>query len=170
CPRSCGRCWTPSKQTALSPPTKENRPGGLRRAGTAGSACRSTCGRERGDSGDRRALRLGQPALPAAPACRRPPRRLSVGRSKAWCLTPPDIRDHRRRLVEPPQAAGVEDRFDRAQEVVVIVGCEGDASGTHAGADERAVHAVRTADPSLVEDDDEEESGAEIRIGQERLE
>src|SRR5204863_2491395 len=48
--------------------------------GAAGSACRSTRGRETGDSGDRRALRLGQPALPAVPARRRPPRRLSVGR------------------------------------------------------------------------------------------
>src|SRR5439155_12525396 len=93
----CGRCSTSwrrccrsrsrqTEQTALSPPTKENRRGGLRRAGTAGSACRSTCGRETGDSGDRRALRLGQPALPAAPAHRRPPRRLSVGRLKACCV------------------------------------------------------------------------------------
>src|SRR6266496_4352811 len=39
-----------------------------------------------GDSGDRRTLRLGQPALPAAPARRRPPRRLAVGRLKACCL------------------------------------------------------------------------------------
>ena len=38
------------------------------------------------DPGDTRALRLGQPALPAAPARRRPPRRLSVGRLKACCL------------------------------------------------------------------------------------
>ena len=59
-------------------------------AGTAGSACRSTCGRETGDSGDRRALRLGQPALPAAPARRRPPGRFSfVGGLSAVCLAAP---------------------------------------------------------------------------------
>src|SRR5205823_547518 len=47
----------------------------------------STCGRETGDSGDRRALRLGQPALPAAPARRRPPGRFSfVGGRSAACL------------------------------------------------------------------------------------
>src|SRR2546430_5384819 len=57
------------------------------RAGTAGSACRSTCGRETGDSGDRRALRLSQPALPAAPARRRPFGRFSfVGGLSAACL------------------------------------------------------------------------------------
>src|SRR5205814_1600926 len=66
----------------------ERRRGGLRRAGTAGSACRSTCGRETDDSGDRRALRLGQPALPAAPARGwRPPGPFSfVGGRSAGCL------------------------------------------------------------------------------------
>ena len=75
-------------QHAFNRPT-ERRRGGLRRAGTAGSACRSTCGRETGHSGDRRALRLGQPALPAAPARRRPPGRFSfVGGLSAVCLAP----------------------------------------------------------------------------------
>ena len=77
-----------AKQHAFNRPT-ERRRGGLRRAGTAGSACRSTCGRETGHSGDRRALRLGQPALPAAPARRRPPGRFSfVGGLSAVCLDP----------------------------------------------------------------------------------
>src|SRR5256885_12864513 len=73
--------------STLSNRPTERRRGGLRRADAAGSACRSTCGRETGDSDDRRALRLGQPALPAAPARRRPPGRFSfVGGLSAACL------------------------------------------------------------------------------------
>src|SRR5436305_6029935 len=85
------------------------------RAGTAGSACRSTCGRETSDSGDRRALRLGQPALPAAPARRRPPRRLSVGQLKACCLP--------RRPAEVTPAQQVEvDVEDRLPGGLAVVG------------------------------------------------
>ena len=47
---------------------------GLRRAGTAGSACF----RVDHDSSDSRAFRLGQPTLPAVPARRRPPRRSTL--------------------------------------------------------------------------------------------
>ena len=56
----------------LRPPPHGERPGGLRRAGPAGSADRSTSSRETPASGDSRELGLGQPALPAAPARRRP--------------------------------------------------------------------------------------------------
>src|SRR5436305_15052476 len=82
----------------------------------------------------------------------------------------PDLADHPRRGVEPLQRAGVEDLLDRAQQVVVIVRREGDAAGAHARAEERAVDAVRTGGTSLVEEDDEEQPGGEVRVGEERVE
>src|SRR5256885_13438090 len=79
----------PAKQAALRPPTKENRPGGLRRAGAAGSAgWPSLNARLSPESSVSRPHVLRQ-ALPAVPARRRPPRRLSVGRLKACCLAAP---------------------------------------------------------------------------------
>src|SRR5439155_15290966 len=73
-------------QAALSPPTKENGPGALRRAGAAGSAgWPSLNARLSPESPVSRPHVLRQ-ALPAVPARRRPPRRLSVGRLKACCL------------------------------------------------------------------------------------
>src|SRR5438105_10454040 len=66
--------------------TKENGPGGLRRAGAAGSAgWPSLNARLSPESPVSRPHVLRQ-ALPAVPARRRPPRRLSVGRLKACCL------------------------------------------------------------------------------------
>src|SRR6184192_2253465 len=101
---SCGPCDSPAltkrkrdmgvdliaraaaKEAALRPPTKENRPGGLRRAGAAGSAgWPSLNARLSPESPVSRPHVLRQ-ALPAVPARRRPLRRLSVGRLKACCL------------------------------------------------------------------------------------
>src|SRR6184192_874831 len=101
---SCGPCDSPAltkrkrdmgvdliaraaaKEAPLRPPTKENRPGGLRRAGAAGSAgWPSLNARLSSESPVSRPHVLRQ-ALPAVPARRRPPRRLSLGRWKACCL------------------------------------------------------------------------------------
>src|SRR5437016_2176983 len=80
--------WS-TKQAALRPPTKEIRPGGLRRASAAGSAgWPSLNARLSPESPVSRPHVLRQ-ALPAVPARRRHPRRLSVGRSKACCLERP---------------------------------------------------------------------------------
>src|SRR5436190_18891206 len=75
------------KQAALRPPTKENRPGGLRRAGAAGSAgWPSLNARLSPESPVSRPHVLRQ-ALPAVPARRRPPGRFSfVGGLRAVCL------------------------------------------------------------------------------------
>src|SRR5207249_11464607 len=76
---------------ALSrPPTKENRPGGLRRAGAAGSAgWPSLNARLSPESPVSRPHVLRQ-ALPAVPARRRPPRRLAAGRLRLLvALCPP---------------------------------------------------------------------------------
>src|SRR5438105_6239761 len=74
--------------------TKENGPGGLRRAGAAGSAgWPSLNARLSPESPVSRPHVLRQ-ALPAVPARRRPPRRLSVGRLKACCYGSKAIRGH----------------------------------------------------------------------------
>src|SRR5207244_5931676 len=74
-----------SKQNAVNRPTGSGR-GAPRGAGRAGSPGRARGGGETGDSSDKRALRLAQPALPAAPARRRPPGRFSfVGGRSAAC-------------------------------------------------------------------------------------
>src|SRR2546423_12758728 len=75
-----------AKQAALSPPTKENRPGGLRRAGAAGSAGWPSLNARLSPESPVLPPHVLRQALPAVPARRRPPRRLSVGRLKACCL------------------------------------------------------------------------------------
>src|SRR5437764_938479 len=74
------------------PPTKENRPGGLRRAGAAGSAGWPSLNARLSPESPLSRPHVLRQALPAVPARRRPPRRLSVGRLTACCLGLPDGR------------------------------------------------------------------------------
>src|SRR6184192_1486528 len=74
------------KQTALSPPTKETDREASGGPARPAALVEARAVARRATQATRRALRLGQPALPAAPARRRPPCRLSVGRLKACCL------------------------------------------------------------------------------------
>src|SRR5256714_7182364 len=79
-----------AKQAALSPPTKENRPGGLRRAGAAGSAGWPSLNARLSPQSPVSRLHVLRQALPAVPARRRPPGRCSfVGGLGAVCVARP---------------------------------------------------------------------------------
>src|SRR5205814_10499738 len=130
---------------AQRPPTKENRPEGLRRAGAAGSAGWPSLNARLSPEPPVSRPHVLRQALPAVPARRRPPRRLSVGRLKACCLKAKRQSDEGAPLVRQirvvvcdvePSAADLDAGPERAMR------------DTAAGRDERKGVAARVAPPA----------------------